>query len=161
MNPKNPESSPSCWDCGATNDPGASECWLCQRRDWRRSSRGPMPMKPEPSPTSGHRSPLVALKLGLVVIGVFLIAPVLGMAVYLLYALGDWLVFVPLIFVAPAWFGAVVSARRRRKRGLPTSIARKLAWIAVLTITIPIVLVMALVITVGLVCQFTGPPSFH
>ena len=94
-------------------------------------------------------------------IGFVLISPVLGMAVYLLYLLGEWFVFVPLIFVVPAWFGAVVFTRRRRKRGLPTSIARKLAWIAVLTITIPIVLVMALIIAVGLVCQFTGPPSFH
>ncbi len=24
-----------CWDCGAPNDPGARECWLYQRRDWR------------------------------------------------------------------------------------------------------------------------------
>jgi hypothetical protein len=24
-----------CWDCGATNDSDASECWLCQRRNWR------------------------------------------------------------------------------------------------------------------------------
>ena len=27
--------APSCRHCGATNDPGASECWLCQKRDWR------------------------------------------------------------------------------------------------------------------------------
>jgi hypothetical protein len=27
-----------CRDCGAPNDPGGRECWLCQRRDWR--SRG-------------------------------------------------------------------------------------------------------------------------
>jgi hypothetical protein len=25
---------PRCWDCGAPNDPGARECWLCHRRDW-------------------------------------------------------------------------------------------------------------------------------
>ena len=34
-------SSPSeqdreCWECGAENDLGAAECWLCRRRDWRR-----------------------------------------------------------------------------------------------------------------------------
>jgi hypothetical protein len=156
-----PNPEPTCWDCGAANDPGASECWLCHRRDWRRSPRDPMPMKPEPSPTSGHRSPLGALALGLVVIGVVAIAPALVLVVIEVYELGPWLVFGLLIFVAPAWFGAVVIARRRRKRGLPTSIARKLAWIAVLTITIPIVLVVALIIAVGLVCRFTGPPNLH
>ena len=26
--------APTCLHCGATNDSGASECWLCQRRDW-------------------------------------------------------------------------------------------------------------------------------
>jgi hypothetical protein len=30
-----PDPEPTCWECGATNDPGASECWLCQRPDWR------------------------------------------------------------------------------------------------------------------------------
>jgi hypothetical protein len=27
--------APDCRHCGATNDSGASECWLCHRRDWR------------------------------------------------------------------------------------------------------------------------------
>ena len=31
--------APSCRHCGATNDPGASECWLCQRKDWREPPR--------------------------------------------------------------------------------------------------------------------------
>ncbi len=34
MTAQKPIPEPTCWDCGATNDPGASECWLCQRRDW-------------------------------------------------------------------------------------------------------------------------------
>ncbi len=29
-----PLPEPTCCECGATNDPGASECWLCQRRNW-------------------------------------------------------------------------------------------------------------------------------
>ncbi len=32
MNQAKPE--PRCWDCGAANDTGARECWLCHRRDW-------------------------------------------------------------------------------------------------------------------------------
>jgi len=31
--------APNCRHCGATNDSGASECWLCQRRDWREASK--------------------------------------------------------------------------------------------------------------------------
>ena len=30
-----PKPDLTCWDCGAANDPDASECWLCQRRNWR------------------------------------------------------------------------------------------------------------------------------
>ena len=29
-----PKPEPTCRECGATNDPGASECWLCHRADW-------------------------------------------------------------------------------------------------------------------------------
>jgi hypothetical protein len=35
MSETKPSPEPTCWDCGAANDPGASECWLCHRRDWR------------------------------------------------------------------------------------------------------------------------------
>ena len=30
-----------CRECGATNDAGASECWLCHRRDWRSDGTSP------------------------------------------------------------------------------------------------------------------------
>ncbi len=143
MKPKNPESSPVCWDCGAANDEGASECWLCQRREWRRAPRVPMPMKPEPAPESGGGSNLVGVALAVVLLGSVVIAPgfALGLA----------------IFVLPAWAVAEHIAHRRRKRGLPTSMARRLVWIAVLTIIIPI----AVGIAVMLICQFSPPGSFH
>ncbi len=37
MNPSKPDPmpEPTCRECGATNEPGATECWLCQRRDWQ------------------------------------------------------------------------------------------------------------------------------
>jgi hypothetical protein len=35
MSEMTPNPELACWDCGAANDPGASECWLCHRRDWR------------------------------------------------------------------------------------------------------------------------------
>jgi hypothetical protein len=146
MNPKNPETSLECWDCGATNDEGASECWLCQRRDWRRPPRVPMPIKPEPAPESGAGSILVGVALVLVLLGGVVFAPGLafGMAISAL----------------PAWAVTEYIARRRRDRGLPTSTARKLVWIAVLTIIIPIVTGLALVIAVLLICRFGGPQHF-
>jgi ribosomal protein L40E len=30
-----------CRECGAPNDPDASECWLCHRRDWRSDATSP------------------------------------------------------------------------------------------------------------------------
>lgn len=29
-----PKAELTCSECGARNEPGATECWLCQRRDW-------------------------------------------------------------------------------------------------------------------------------
>ena len=141
-----PMPEPTCWDCGATNDPGASECWLCQRRDWRATPGSPVPMKSEPSPTSGHASGLVALALGLVALGAVVIAPglVLGL----------------LIVVLPAWAVAEHIAHRRRNRGLPTSTTRKLVWIAVLSVVMPMLFV-ALFIALWMICMVTGPPTFH
>jgi ribosomal protein L40E len=44
---------PACWDCGATNDPGASECWLCHRRGWR-AAEASVPAKSDVSRGGGH-----------------------------------------------------------------------------------------------------------
>ncbi len=141
-----PESGPTCWECGATNDPDASECWLCGRRDWHAPHRLPMPMKAEPPPTSGDGSAPVLLVLGLVALGGLAIAP--GLAIGLA------------IFALPAWGVAEFIARRRRNRGLPTSTATKFVWIAMLTVAIPILLGLALFITIWLICLVEGPPKF-
>jgi hypothetical protein len=147
MNPKDPESSPVCWDCGAANDEGASECWLCQRRDWRRAPRVPVTMKPEPAPAPGDGSVPIGLALALVLLGGAVIAP--------------WFVCGLAIFVLPAWAVAEYIAHRRRKRGLPTSTARRLVWIAVLAIIIPIVMGVSLITAVAVICQFSGSQNFH
>jgi ribosomal protein L40E len=54
MNPPEPQpkSAAVCWDCGATNDPDASECWLCQRRNWR-SDGAKVPAAPGAFPRVG------------------------------------------------------------------------------------------------------------
>jgi hypothetical protein len=50
-----PESS--CRHCRATNDPGASECWLCSCRDWRGPPLGrPSHLEPTPTLHSPHRT---------------------------------------------------------------------------------------------------------
>ena len=33
--------APNCRHCGATNDSVASECWQCERRDWRETPKIP------------------------------------------------------------------------------------------------------------------------
>ena len=33
--------APKCRHCGATNDSGASECWLCHQGDWRETPKAP------------------------------------------------------------------------------------------------------------------------
>jgi ribosomal protein L40E len=137
----------TCRDCGAVNDPGATECWLCQRRDWRRPRRLPVPPKPAPSRMSDNAWPLIALTLGLVALGGVVIAP--GLVIGLL------------IVVLPAWVGAEWIAHRRRNRGLPTSTARKVVWIVVLSILLPILLGVALFIAFWLICLMTGPPNFR
>ena len=53
-----PKPEPTCWDCGAPNDPGSSECWLCQRRDWR-FHRGVRPTDPERA--ARPRNPLLTI----------------------------------------------------------------------------------------------------
>ncbi len=142
-----PEWGPTCWDCGATNDPGASECWLCGRSDWHAPQRSPMPLKPGPPPTSGQGSGLVGLALALVALGATAIAPgvMFGLAVLIL----------------PAAIGAEFIARRRRNRGLPTSTTRKVAWIAVLTVLMPFLVGMALIIALLPICLLSSPQTFH
>src|SRR5207249_8058799 len=105
MGSEKPLTSLTCWDCGATNDPGASECWLCQRRDWREPPRFSTSPKPDPSPMSDNAAALIPLALGLVALGGIGIAP--GLVIGLL------------IVVLPAWAVAEEIARRRRRRGLP------------------------------------------
>jgi hypothetical protein len=142
-----PEPLFRCWDCGAENDRGASECWLCQRGDWRAPPRAPLPVKSGPSPSSDNATPLVVLVLGLLALGGFAIAPGLAIALLVLLAL--------------AWIGAEMIEHRRQNRDLPTSTARKVVWIAVLAVTIPVVLGVTLFTALWLICLVNGPPSFH
>ena len=144
-----PNPNLNCRECGATNYPDASECWLCQRRDWRGPPRFSTSPKPEPSSDSGHGPALIGLTLALGLVALGALAMVPGLAIGLL------------ILVVPPWIGAEMIANRRRNRGLPTSATRKVAWILVLTILIPILLGVALFIAFWMICLVAGPPNFH
>jgi len=141
-----PDPNLTCRDCGASNDRDASECWLCQCRDWRRPPRFGTSAKPAASWISDDglkwTRPLMVVTLGLVGTGSAIIAP------------GLVLLLVPVVL--PAWYGAEWIAQRRRDRGLQTSTTKKVAWIVALTILLPILGFASLCIAVYLLCLVSG-----
>jgi ribosomal protein L40E len=74
--------APTCRHCGATNDPGASECRLCRRRDWREAPEA----RPERRPRNDARPTfvgcLVLVTIGLLamVSGAFRLGRIVGLA---------------------------------------------------------------------------------
>jgi hypothetical protein len=136
---------PICWECGASNTPGSSECWLCQRRDW---NRYPGPRRRHPSPPDlPRRRPLstiagwmIAIAVIGVAIGLFREAP--GVAILLL------------VSVVPALAITELKARGRLRRGDPMSAWERIARILALTILIPILVIGALAIALFTFCLF-------
>jgi hypothetical protein len=132
-----------CWDCGAENDAGASECWLCQRRDWWQRpgpAQSAVVMQPrKPSRPLGSISGLmIFIALVAVILGLWQTAP--GLSIVLFFAL-------------PAWGLTELKAYRRRRRGEEMSGAQKLVWIICLTVLLPIVLITALVAALFVICS--------
>ena len=146
-----PQPEPRCWDCGAENDPGASECWLCQRRDWRWKSgserREIIPAAHRSSrPLSSISGLMILIALVAVLLGVWQVAP--GLAAMLLF------------FALPAWGLTEVKAyRRRRGGGGSMSGVEKIVWIVSLTFLIPIVLILSLLAAVFVICSKMQPES--
>jgi hypothetical protein len=129
-----------CWDCGATNDPGASECWLCQRRNWRQSP-GSRPRPAVPPPRGLHSSIagwMVLIALVAVVAGLVRSAPGLGVVL--------------LVCVLPAMIITEIRASRLRRQNLSMSAMEKVLWILGLTILIPVLLVVAAVTALFIYC---------
>jgi hypothetical protein len=135
-----PEPELPCWHCGAWNHPGSSECWLCQRRDWRKTYGDPP--RPFPGPTRGPFSTIAGLMILIALIAIFLVVfiafPPLAIAL--------------LVFSLPAWAITEQKARKRRRRGESMSGIEKALWIAVLTIGLPIMVVVALGIALFTFC---------
>jgi hypothetical protein len=142
-----PEPELRCWDCGAVNDRGSSECWLCQRRDWgvfRMSGemRDPAPMPAPSRPITSIATLMIVIALTAVVFGVFRDAP--GLAIAFLF------------FALLAWGMTELKASRRRRRGAPMSGLEKAIWIAGLLILMPVLLMAALVAALFVICSSGG-----
>lgn len=125
---------PICWECGASNARGSSECWLCQRRDWNRyTGRRTRDTRPPDLPRHGPLSTIGGWMIGIAILGVtialFREAP--GLAIALL------------ISVVPALAMTELKAYRRR-RGDPLTVGERVAWILVLSVLIPILVAVAL-----------------
>ena len=139
-----PEPEPRCWDCGASNDPGSSECWLCQRRDWNRYP-GPRGLRVPPGrPRDRSPSSIAGLMTGIAIIAV----------TFGLYREAPGVAIAAAIAVGPALLLTELKARKRWRRGEPMSAVERILRVIALTIVIPILLIVALVITVFAICYF-------
>ncbi len=131
-----------CWSCGAPNDVGSSECWLCQRRDWnrypgiRRRRPAPVPSGRGPLTTSGGWTVLIAA-IG-VALAIVVLAPPLAVVL--------------VASAVPALVVTEFKVYRRRRRGEPVSGWQRLVWLLGFTILFPILLV-ALVICLFAICM--------
>jgi hypothetical protein len=129
-----PEPELRCWDCGAVNDYGSSECWLCQRRDWRRHRvPGHDETAPVPVTLAGPFASLAGFMILLTAIAVL----------FGLYGEPTWLPFALLIGATLAMAITEVKANRRRQRGDAMSGMERFLWLVGLMIVIPVALIAA------------------
>ena len=142
MSQTKPSPEPACWDCGATNDPGSSECWLCHRGDW---DKDPGIRWLPSGPDRPRRGPMLTIA------GWMILIAVIGVAIGLVREVPG-LGFLLLISVVPALVVTEVKARRRRRRGEPMSGWERTFWLVGLTILIPILAVVALFVALFTYC---------
>lgn len=124
MSDRNPDLEPTCWNCGAPNTPGSSECWLCQRRHWDRYPgyrRRPVRGRGALSTIRGWMVLIAAVSL---VLAFFIAAPELGVILS--------------VSALPALFMTEFIAFRRRRRGESMDGWQRLGWVVGLTVLFPI-----------------------
>jgi hypothetical protein len=136
---------PICWHCGAPNDAGSSQCWLCQRRNWRgipsfRTRFSPPLDLPRRGPMSTIRGQMLVIAAIAVALAIVVLVPPMAIAL--------------LISALPAYFITEIKAIKRRLRGDPMS-----AWVYAVTlvgftILIPTVLAVALIALIIVCIQF-------
>ena len=90
----------TCWDCGAVSRPGAPECWLCHRRDWRREELT-VPVETGAAPGGGLTSRSIA---GVIVVGAIAIVGA-GMVLDIWKHASPWMF---LLFLSLTLLGPVV-----------------------------------------------------
>jgi ribosomal protein L40E len=78
--------APTCRHCGATNDPGASECWLCHKGDWRADSKPRAKSRTGDDPRSEYVGCLLLITtiLASIVVMAFRVGRIVGVAVLIL-----------------------------------------------------------------------------
>jgi hypothetical protein len=143
--PRSPE--PICWKCGAPNDLGSSECWLCQRRDWNRPA---IRTRMTPPPERPRQSPLVSIGGWMVVIAL------IGVALAIL-VLAPPLFVVLLAAAVPALFITEFKTYRRRRRGEWVSGWQRLRWFVGFILLIP-VFTLAVVVCLFALCMVIFRP---
>jgi MFS family permease len=130
-----PEPELRCRECGAVNDDGSSECWLCQRRDWR--TYPALRVNETFAARNTSVGPLTS-RLGLMVLiaaifkyfGLFVVAP--GLAIALL------------VGVLPALAITEAKANHRRERGEVMSGTERFLWIVGMMMVILVVVIATL-----------------
>jgi ribosomal protein L40E len=132
-----------CRECGATNDPGASECWLCQRRDWQ-SDGASVPTKPIVFPggdRTGRRIAVAIVAAAVAILGLGMIPDIWNN----LGGLGTWLLFATLAIPV----GLILWARIRRRPIRGESMTNQEVAAAASTIAAGVILVTWLVQAAG------------
>lgn len=135
------DSEPICWKCGASNTPGSSECWLCQRTDWNR-----YPSRSRRSQPTRHRQTIGGWMVGIALLagGIALFREAPGLGLFLI------------VLIVPAMAFTEAKARERARRGDPMPMFERVARVAALMFIIPVVVVLALAIALFTFCLFIG-----
>jgi hypothetical protein len=134
--------APTCRECGATNDVGASECWLCQGRNWKQPP-GPRDRRPAPDRSERGSTPAIGgwlLLCAVIAVGIGLFREAPGVAIFLLVSL------------APALFVTEMRVIRLRGRGDSMPDLDRIAMVILLMIVIPILVVLALGVGFFTIC---------
>ncbi|WP_165224665.1 hypothetical protein [Aquisphaera insulae] len=139
-----------CLRCGARNDPGSAECWLCGERALSTAR----PVGPSPGRPSGGNPFVFTIAGGMLVIAVVAVC-------LALYANAPGLLVLLAATVAPALAIVQVQARRRRRRGDPMSGAERFGCFMVYLILAPVLLIGAAIIALLIYCSVVGGPNFH
>ncbi|QEH39112.1 hypothetical protein OJF2_77240 [Aquisphaera giovannonii] len=139
-----PEGELYCLGCGARNDAGAAECWLCNGRSLVKAGPGGRP----PEPASPQR---FSFTIAALMVLVAVVAACLG-----LYTAAPGLLLLVAITSAPAVALVEYRAAKRRKRGIPMSHAERFGCFLLLLVLIPVLVAVAVLSALFIYCSLGG-----